>query len=60
MYALSGAYATFQERDKGSIEVGKLADLLLLDRDPTRVDPGEIPGTEVTLTMIGGQVAWRA
>ena len=59
MYTLGGAYASFQERSIGSIEVGKMADLVLLDRDPTRVDAEDIPGTEATLTMIGGRVVWR-
>ena len=60
MYTLGGAYASFQEADKGSIEVGKLADFTLLDQDPTSVETEQIPQIKVTMTIIGGQVVWQA
>ena len=53
-YTLSSAYATFDEADKGSLDVGKLADLVVLDRDPTTIDPATIAETEVLATMVGG------
>ncbi|MCH8109584.1 MAG: amidohydrolase family protein, partial [Chloroflexi bacterium] len=59
MYTLGGAYASFQEADKGSIEVGKLADLTLLDQDLTSVETEQIPQTRVTMTIIGGRVVWQ-
>ena len=58
-YTLGGAYAAFQESDRGSIQAGKLADLAVLDRDPTAIEPDEIPETGVTMTVIGGRVVWR-
>ena len=60
MYTINGAFAAFQEADKGSIEVGKLADLVLLDRDPTRVEPEQIRHVKATLNVIGGRVVWQA
>ena len=60
MYTLNGAFASRQEAAKGSIEAGKLADLVLLDRDPTRVESDCIPHIKVTMTIIGGQVVWQA
>jgi predicted amidohydrolase YtcJ len=42
IYTLHGAYASFEERLKGSIEIGKLADLVVLGADPTQVEPQSI------------------
>ena len=55
MYTLNGAYASFEEDIKGSIEVGKLADLILLDRPLVGTDVDEIPEVEVEWTMIDGE-----
>lgn len=55
MYTLNGAYASFEEDIKGSIEVGKLADLILLDRSLVKTDVDEIPEVEVEWTMIDGE-----
>ena len=60
MYTMGGAYVARQEADKGSIEEGKLADLVLLDNDPISIHPDQLPGIKVIMTMIGGQVAWSA
>jgi predicted amidohydrolase YtcJ len=54
-YTWGSAYAAFDEHDKGSLEVGKLADLVVLDQDPTAVDPAAIADTEVLATMVGGR-----
>jgi predicted amidohydrolase YtcJ len=56
---LAAAYAAFEEQDKGSIEVGKLADLTVLDRDLTTVAEPEILDTEVLLTIVGGEVVYQ-
>lgn len=53
-YTWASAYATFDERDRGSIAAGKLADLAVLDRDFTAVDAAEIAETQVVATMVGG------
>ena len=57
-YTLNGAVATFEEGEKGSIEPGKLADLVVLAEDPMSVDPGSIKDVEVDMTIIGGRVAF--
>ena len=59
MHTLESAYAGTQEREVGSIAAGKRADLALLDRDPTAVEPDELLATRVLLTIAGGRVAWE-
>ena len=59
MHTLAGAYAAFQEKEKGTIEPGKLGDLVIMDRDPTRADPEELREAKVIATIIGGKVAWE-
>lgn len=54
-YTLHGAYGTSEDHIKGSIEVGKLADLVILAEDLTVVSPQRIKDIEVVATMIGGQ-----
>ena len=56
----SNAYLLFQEDNLGSLEVGKLADLVVLDRDYLSVPAAGIKEIEPTLTMVGGEVVWRA
>jgi predicted amidohydrolase YtcJ len=58
-YTIEAAYASFEERDKGSLERGKLADLVMIDRDLTRIRPEEIRDARVLLTMVGGRVAYE-
>jgi predicted amidohydrolase YtcJ len=59
-YTIGSAYAQFAEKQKGSIEVGKLADLAVLGADPTRVEPGTIKDIPVELTMTDGAVVYDA
>jgi predicted amidohydrolase YtcJ len=59
-YTLTAAYAEFAEKEKGSLEPGKLADLALLSQDIFHVPPGNLPKTESVLTMVGGQIAYDA
>ena len=54
-YTLGSAYAEFQEHDKGSIEPGKLADLVLLDRDVLTIPPASIRDAKVVATWLGGK-----
>ena len=56
---LAAAYAGFEDHHKGSIEVGKLADLTVLDQDLTTVPEEDILNTEVLLTMVGGEVVYQ-
>jgi predicted amidohydrolase YtcJ len=57
---LHGAYASFEERDKGSIERGKLADLVVLGRDPLREDPSSLISIPIERTMVGGHWVFEA
>jgi len=57
-YTLTSAYAEFAEKDKGSLEPGKLADLAVLSQDVFTVDPSELPKTQSVLTMVGGKVVY--
>jgi len=59
-YTWLGAWAQREEGEKGSLERGKLADLIVLDRDVLEGDPAEIAGTKVTATVVGGVVRHRA
>lgn len=58
-YTMAGAYASFEEDLKGSIEVGKLADLVTLDRDLTSIPVAEIRATVVMATIVDGEVAFQ-
>ena len=57
-YTLGAAYAAGEETEKGSLQPGKLADMVVLSRDITAIPPEEIPHTEVVLTIVGGRVAY--
>jgi len=59
-YTAHGAWLDHAEHWKGSIEVGKVADLCLLERDPFAVPVGELAGIAVTHTIVDGLVAYRA
>jgi predicted amidohydrolase YtcJ len=60
LYTTNAAYASFEEHIKGSITPNKLADIVILSDDPTRVNPEKIKDIKVELTMIGGEVVWEA
>jgi predicted amidohydrolase YtcJ len=57
-YTLTSAYAEFAEKDKGSLEPGKLADLAVLSQDIFTVDASDLPKTESLLTMVGGKIVY--
>ena len=58
MFTMSAAYAAFQEKDKGSIEPGKLADLTILSGDIMKIPPSKILKTRCLMTVIGGEVVY--
>jgi predicted amidohydrolase YtcJ len=58
-YTSGGAFAEFTEKDKGSIERGKLADLVIIDRDLTRVPAETIRDAHVVMTIVGGRVVYE-
>jgi predicted amidohydrolase YtcJ len=57
-YTLGGAFVTGREDRQGSISPGKLADLVVLDRDPLTIDPDELDRVTPTATMLGGAWVW--
>jgi len=57
-YTASGAWVQFAEAAKGTIEAGKLADLVVLDRDIFTVPPEEIGGTKVRMTVFEGRIIY--
>jgi len=54
----AAAYGGFEEHLKGSLELGKLADLIVLSEDPYAVAPEQLDQVRVDLTMVGGQVVY--
>ena len=59
MYGENAARATFEEMMKGSISPGKLADLVVLNGDPTKVPISEIKDLEVEMTILNGEIVWE-
>jgi len=60
LYTTAAAYAFFAEGERGSIAPARLADLVVLSGDPTTCPPGELVTLRPQMTIVGGQVAWRA
>jgi hypothetical protein len=60
LYTLNNAYLTFEEKEKGSIEFGKLADFVILDRDLLKCSIDEIATTQVLETYLGGERVYEA
>lgn len=58
LYTINGAYASFEEGIKGSIEAGKLADLVVLGADPLETEPWSIKDIPVEKTIIGGEIVF--
>ena len=58
-YTLNGAYAAFEEDLKGSIEPGKLADIVVLSQDIMTIAEDEIPATRVDTTILGGEIRYQ-
>ncbi len=57
-YTLACAFSAFEEKDKGSLEVGKLADIVVLSNDLINCEDAEILETEVLMTIVGGKVKY--
>lgn len=58
-YTSGAAYAEFSEKEKGKLTPGLFADLVVLDRDITKVAPSEILGTRVLRTVVGGKTVFE-
>jgi len=59
-YTLNAAYASFEENLKGSIEVGKLADMVILSEDILTIDPVKIKEVKVDMTIFNGEIIYTA
>jgi predicted amidohydrolase YtcJ len=58
-YTINGAYAAFEEDNRGSLKPGKFADITVLSKDILKVPEDEIPTAKVTYTIVGGKVLYK-
>jgi predicted amidohydrolase YtcJ len=58
-YTIANAYAAFEEESRGSLKVGKYADMVVLSKDILTVGEGEIPSTEIRYTIVGGKIRYK-
>ena len=59
MYTINAAVSAFEEDVKGTIEVGKFADLIVLDQDPLKIDKNKLRHINVDMTFLGGKLMAR-
>jgi predicted amidohydrolase YtcJ len=59
-YTLGAAYAGHREKTEGTLEPGKVADLIIVSQDLFKIEPHEIGKTQVLMTMVGGKVVYQA
>lgn len=57
-YTVEGAYAAFEENEKGMLKPGMLADMVLIDRDLTAIEPATLREAQVLRTIVGGRVVF--
>ena len=57
-YTSGGAYASFEEREKGSLAAGKLADVVIIDRDLMKIAPEMIRDAKIDYTIVGGRIVY--
>ena len=58
-YTMGGAFAARRDKTEGSLEAGKLADLIIISQDLFKVEPNQIGKTQVMMTMVGGKVVYQ-
>ena len=58
-YTIGNAYAAFEEKEKGSITPGKLADFVVLSEDIFHIDPVKIETVKVEKTIVGGKTVYQ-
>ncbi len=59
MYTRNGAFLTREEKLKGTLEVGKLADMIVLPEDLLNVSPDKVLNMKVDMTIVGGKVLYE-
>jgi predicted amidohydrolase YtcJ len=59
LYTREAAYFSFEEDERGTLSQGKLADLVILDRNPMKLSPEEIADCRVKMTVVGGKVVYN-
>src|SRR5919109_507326 len=60
MHTTTASYVGFEENDKGTLEVGKLADIAVLAEDPFEIQAERIKDLEVEMTIVGGEIKYQA
>jgi predicted amidohydrolase YtcJ len=60
MHTTTASWVGFEENDKGTLEVGKLADIAVLAEDPFEIEPEKIKDLKVEMTLVGGEIKYRA
>jgi predicted amidohydrolase YtcJ len=58
MYTRNGAFLTREEKLKGTLEAGKLADMIVLPEDPLSIAPEKLLGLKVDMTIVGGRIVY--
>ena len=58
-FTINGAYSIFRDKEIGSIEVGKYADFIIIDKDIFNINPIDIEDTKVLMTFLGGEVVYK-
>jgi hypothetical protein len=58
-YTINAAYGAFEDDVKGSLVVGKFADITVLSQDIMTIDEAAIPDTEIVYTIVGGEVVYE-
>jgi predicted amidohydrolase YtcJ len=58
-YTIDGAYAAFEEGSRGSLRVGKYADMVVLSKDILSIPEAEIPSAEIDYTIVGGKIRYK-
>ena len=59
LFTKNAAYASYTEDENGTIEVGKNADFVVLEKNIYEIDPDEIKATKVDMTVLGGEIVYE-